>query len=158
MAGVAPTLDLAEPAGAVWSGRGTGKVTTVIALGVIAVGLVVWGWSAVVLVLIGLVVLMFAVVRVTVSERGVVVSLGWWGYPAWRVPIDSISRAEVETVNPIAYGGWGYRLRPGVRAVVVRSGESIRLVRDDASDLVYTVDDAATGAGLVNAILGARRG
>ena len=51
-------------------------------------------------------------------------------------------------------------LMPGdgeAAALALRDGV-VRLVRDDATDLVYTVDDAATGAGLVNAILGARRG
>ena len=152
----APTLDVAEPFSTVWSGRGIGRVTIGIAVAVLIAALVTWGWSAVVLGVIGVVVLMFSIVRVTVSSRGVVVSLGWWGFPVWTVPMDSIRRAEVETVSPMAYGGWGYRLRPGVRAVVVRAGESLRLVRDDATDLVYTVDDAATGAGLINSIIGER--
>ncbi len=152
-----PTLDLTEPESVVWSGRGIGRVTTAIAVGVIVVALAIWGWPGLVLLVVGLIALLFAVVRVTVSQRGVVVSLGWWGFPAWRVPMEGISHAEVEKVNPMAYGGWGYRVRPGARAVVVRGGDSLRLVRQDATDLVYTVDDAATGAGLLNAILGARK-
>ncbi|MCP3997959.1 MAG: DUF1648 domain-containing protein [bacterium] len=155
--GVVPSLEVSDPDHAVWSGRGVGRLTVLIGVGVIVAGLVIWGWSGVLLVAIGLVALMFAVVRVTVGQHGAVISLGWWGYPSWTVPMDSISAAEVETVNPMAYGGWGYRVRPGVRAIVVRSGGSLRLVRDDAADLVYTVDDAETGAGLVNAILGASK-
>ncbi len=152
----APTLDVAAPSSAVWSGRGIGKVTTVIAAAILVIAVVTWGWSALLLVVIAIVALMFSIVRTTVSSRGVVVSLGWWGFPVWTVPMDSISRAEVEVVRPMAYGGWGYRLRPGVRAVVVRAGESLRLVRDDATDLVYTVDDAETGAGLINSIIAER--
>ena len=68
--------------------------------------------------------------------------------------MDVIERAEVEQVNPMAYGGWGYRLRPGVRAIVTRGGESLRLVRAEKADLVLTVDDAATGAGVINSMLG----
>jgi hypothetical protein len=151
--GVAPTLDVADPGSAVWSGRGSGKVLTGLGLVAIVVGVVLWGWSALVLVLIGLVILAFSEVRVTVGPHGAVVSLGWWGFPSWTVPMASIVRAEVETVSPMAYGGWGYRLRPGVRAIIVRGGESLRLVRDDAPDLVLTVDDATTGAGLINAML-----
>ena len=154
----APPLEMSDPDHTVWSGRGVGRLTVLIGIGMIVAGLVVWGWSGLLLVLIGIVALMFAVVRVTVGQLGAVISLGWWGYPSWKVPIDSISAANVETVNPMAYGGWGYRVRPGVRAIVVRSGGSLRLVREEASDLVYTVDDAETGAGLVNAILGARKG
>ena len=68
--------------------------------------------------------------------------------------MEAMERAEVEQVNPMAYGGWGYRLRPGVRAVVTRGGEALRLVRTGKADLVLTVDDAATGAGVINSILG----
>ena len=150
--------DIADPGRAVWSGRGYGKVTTILGVGAVIAGLAVWRVAGWVMVLVGIVVLIFSVVRVTISGGGVVVSLGWWGYPMWKVPIDSVERAELETVVPMAYGGWGYRVRPGVRAVVARGGEAIRLVRADGPDLVYTVDDAETGAGLVNAIVGARRG
>ncbi len=156
LVGAAPALDVAEPGNAVWPGRALGKITTVIGVGAIIAAVLSWGWTAVILVLAGVIVLLFAVVRVTISHRGAVVSLGWWGYPSWRVPLESIARAEVETVNPMAYGGWGYRVRPGVRAVVVRGGQSLRLVRDGGTDLVYTVDGAETGAGLVNALVAAR--
>lgn len=155
--GHAPTADVADPENAVWSGRGYGKLTTLIGIVIIVIGLVVWKIPGLVLVVVGLVALMFAVVRVTVSGGGVVVSLGWWGFPVWKIPFDAIERAEVEQVLPMAYGGWGYRLRPGVRATITRGGEAVRLRRHDRPDLVYTVDDAATGAGLINAIVGARR-
>ncbi len=153
--GVAPVLDVAEPGNAVWSGRGVGRVTMLIGVAVIIIGLAIWGWPAVALVLVGLIALGFSEVRATVSHRGVVISLGWWGFPSWTVPLASIERAEVEDVRPMAYGGYGYRARPGVRGVVVRGGESLRLVLRNKADLVLTVDDAETGAGLLNAMLGA---
>jgi hypothetical protein len=149
-----PDLDIDEPGAAIWSGRGSGWVLQLVGAALIVIGLATWSWSTVVLILLGMVVLVFAEVRVTVGHKGAVVSLGWLGIPSWTVPMSSISRAEVETVNPMAYGGWGYRLRPGVRAFVTRSGESLRLVRDDKADLVLTVDDASTGAGLLNSMRG----
>jgi hypothetical protein len=150
-----PALEISEPAAAIWSGRGSGRILQLIGAVLIVIGLATWSWSTLVLIVLGLVVLAFAEVRVTISQRGAVVSLGWLGVPSWTVPIGDISHAEVETVNPMAYGGWGYRLRPGVRAIVTRGGESLRLVRDDKADLVLTVDGAATGAGLLNSMLGA---
>ena len=113
-----------------------------------------WGVVTVVLIAIGLIVLTFAEARVTVSRQGAVVSLGWLGVPSWSVPLGDIAHAEVEEVRVMAYGGWGYRLRPGVRAFVTRGGDGLRLVRADRPDLVVTVDDAARGAGLINAMLG----
>lgn len=155
--GETPTIDVADPANAVWSGRGIGKVTTAIGVAFILIGLFTWGAAGMGLVVVGIVALVFALVRVTIAQSGVVVSLGWWGFPRWKVPLESVTRAEVEVVRPMAYGGWGYRARPGVRAIVVRGGAGLRLVRSDGADLVYTVEDAETAAGLVNAIVGVRR-
>lgn len=155
--GSLPRLELAEPENAIWSGRGIGKPTTAIGVAIILAGLITWGWAGIGLVAVGIVALAFAAVRVTVSRNHLVVSLGWWGYPSWRVPIESVVSADVEKVNPMAYGGWGYRIRPGVRAVVIRSGDGIRITRRKGPDLIYTVDDAERGAGLVNAIVNASR-
>ncbi len=149
-----PALEMAEPGAAIWSGRGNGRVLQLIGAAVIVLGIATWGWSTLVLLALGLLVLVFAEVRATVSQRGVVVSLGWLGVPSWTVPMSDITQAEVETVRPMAYGGWGYRLRPGVRAVITRGGGALRLVREGRADLVLTVDDAQTGAGLINSMLG----
>lgn len=148
-----PALDIAEPGAAVWSGRGSGRVLQLGGVVLIGIGLATWGWTTLVMTLIGLAVLVFAEVRVTISQNGAVVSLGWLGLISWTVPMSELSAAELETVSPMSYGGWGYRLRPGVRAIITRGGEAMRLVRPDKDDLVVTVDDATTGAGLVNSML-----
>ncbi len=151
-----PMLDVAEPGHAVWASRGTGKLFYVVGAVLIVAGLATWGWSTVVLIVIGIVIVTFAEVRTTVSSRGVIVSMGWLGIPSWTVPLSSLTAAEIEVISPMSYGGWGYRIRPGVRAVISRGGEAIRLVRTDKADLVLTVDDAETGAGLINSMLGAQ--
>jgi hypothetical protein len=153
-----PTLEIDRPAATVWSSRGNGPILQLVGAALIVIGLVTWGWSTIVLLVLGAVVLTFAEVRVTVAQRGAVVSLGWLGIPSWTVPLEAIERAEVEQVDPMAYGGWGYRLRPGVRAIVTRRGESLRLVRADKADLLLTVDDAVTGAGVINSMLGVTSG
>lgn len=153
-----PALDIADPEAAIWSGRGSGRVLQLGGVVLIGIGLATWGWTTLVMTLLGLTVLVFAEVRVTVTHKGAIVSLGWLGLVSWTVPLGAISAAEIETVNPMSYGGWGYRLRPGVRAIVTRGGEALRLVRHDKEDLVVTVDDAKTGAGLINSLLGSLRG
>jgi hypothetical protein len=153
-----PIIDISEPTNAVWSGRGSGRLAQPVGVIVIIVGLALWGWTTLVLLFVGLVVLAFAEVRVTVSNRGAVISLGWLGVPSWTVPLSAITQAEIETVTPMSYGGWGYRIRPGVRAVVIRGGEALRLVREGKADIVITVDDAQTAAGLINSMLGVDSG
>ena len=147
-------LPIAAGEGIVWSGGARGWVTTVAGLGVVGAGLAQWSWITVALVAVGLIVLVFAEVRLTIGSRGAVVSMGWLGIPWRTIPIESIAGGDVEKVSPISYGGWGYRGRPGVRAIIVRGGEGIRLHRRDKPDLVVTVGDAATGAAVINSMLG----
>jgi len=148
-----PMLQLEPGTSAVWSGRGRGVVLIVIGASVLIAAVAIWSVVSLVLLAVALLVLVFSEVRATVSDAGVVVSLGWLGIPSWLVPLDTITAAEVEDVSPMSYGGWGYRVRPGVRGVIVRGGPSLRLRRQDRPDLVLTVNDAERGAGLVNALV-----
>ena len=51
---------------------------------------------------------------------------------------------------PLAYGGWGWRRRPGRSAVVIRAGDGLVLRLRSGGTIVVTVDGAHTAAGLVN--------
>jgi hypothetical protein len=152
----APRLEVDDPGHYVWSAGARSFVLALLGVGLIVAALVVWGWTGAVLALVGVLVLTFSRVRVTVSARGAVVGVGWLGVPSWTIPASEIAGGSVEHVFPMAYGGWGYRIRPGVRAVVIRGGQALRLHREGKPDLLITVDDAETGAGLVDALAGAR--
>jgi len=129
----------------------TGAVVT--AIRVAAETLVVGGT----LVLVGVLLWWFTSITVAVGPAGLKVRFGPLGWPAIRVALADIERIEIEEVEPLAYGGWGYRALPGVRAVVIRRGIGIRVVRRGRPDLVVTVDDAATAAGVLSAHLEAHR-
>lgn len=149
-----PRIDIADPQNVVWSDRVGSHWLTLLGVASLIAAAAVWSAASWVLGSIGLVILVFSAVRVTVGSSGVQISMGWLGIPWQRVDLRTIEHAEVEMVEPMSYGGWGYRVRPGVRAIVVRRGPAIRLVRIDKADLVITVDDAAAGAGLVNGLIG----
>jgi hypothetical protein len=156
------SVDLDEDEVAVWMSVGASIWAPALGLAGLAAALVMKGAGGVLLGVVGLLLLAVAAVRVTVGAAGVGIGLGWWGWPRWVVPLESVSRAEVLHVEPLAYGGWGYRILSGrvltgARAIVVRRGPGIRLVREDRPDLIVTVDDADRGAGLVNELL-RRRG
>lgn len=76
------------------------------------------------------------------------------GRPRQHVPASEVERAEVITVSPFGdFGGWGLRIAPdlhGTVGVVLRAGEAIRVHRTGGRRFVVTVDDAATGAALLN--------
>lgn len=149
----APALGGVDPQLTIWAGRGSSRILTIVAGAVIVIGLATWSIATLLLVLIGALMLTFAEVRVIVAGGGVLVSHGWLGFPSWKIPLGEISAARVEDVRPMAYGGYGYRVRPGVRAIVMRGGPSLYLERRDKPDILFTVDDPITGAGLVNSML-----
>ncbi|MET0789776.1 MAG: DUF1648 domain-containing protein [Cellulomonas sp.] len=90
---------------------------------------------------------------VTVDRRGLTVrsALGW---PRFVVPLDEIVQAEAATVSPFAeFGGWGYRVgRAGRVGVVLRTGDALLVEQTGGRSFVVTVDDAATGAALLNTL------
>jgi len=74
--------------------------------------------------------------------------------PRTIVPLDEVESAELIEVRPLAdFGGWGYRVGAGGRVgIVLRAGEAILVHRTGGRQLVVTVDDAETGAALLNTL------
>ena len=140
-----------------WTGRASSRGLLLVALVVGASALFIPGlavWAQILEALIALVVLSFSSVVARVDSYGLNVAVGPFRLPRWEVLIGDVVSAEVVDVRPIHYGGRGYRARPGVRAVVVRSGASLKVDRHGAPDLIVTVDDAEAGAALLNRYVG----
>jgi hypothetical protein len=89
-------------------------------------------------------------VTVTASAAGVTVQYGSLRRPVTRFALRRIAGAEAVELTPAS---WGYRgsLRLfGAAAVVIRKGPALRLRLDGGATFLVTVDDAATGAALIN--------
>lgn len=71
-----------------------------------------------------------------------------------RIPADQVEEASVVAVNPLfEWGGWGYRTAlNGATGVIVRRGEAIEVKRSGDRRFVVTVDDAETGAAVLNTV------
>ncbi len=109
--------------------------------------------AVVALVVVGVAMAAFTSVRVSVGAAGVRVAYGRLGWPTTRIPIEEIRRASAVHVRPSSWGGWGYRGSLRLfrhAAVVLRSGEGLRLDLDADRVFLVTVDDPGTGAGLLN--------
>ncbi len=76
------------------------------------------------------------------------------GFPRVHIPMEEVAADSAVTVQPCAeFGGWGLRWVPGgVSGVVLRAGPGIRVARTDGRVFVVTVEDAATGAALLEAL------
>jgi len=99
-------------------------------------------------------------IHVRVDERALRIAFGPLRFPRMSIAVDRIEHAEKMTVAPMANGGWGYRgslTAFGRAAVVVRGGEGLRLALRDHKTMIVTVDDAETGAGLINDLVSRRR-
>ena len=77
------------------------------------------------------------------------------GLPRFRLRLADIASAAAVDVNPMGeFGGWGLRLSVDRRfGVVLRQGEAIEVTRGNGRRFVVTVDDAATGAALLQALI-----
>jgi len=154
----APRLTLGSTERAVWRRDAFSRTTLVVGIAAVLVVLVltvvtrVWPLGLLALALAFLLLTMVAF-DVSVDERGLVARslLGW---PTLRVPLDEVVAAGVATVQPLKdFGGWGYRLgRGGRTGIVLRGGDALEVRRTGDRVAVITVDDAATGAALLNTL------
>jgi hypothetical protein len=92
-----------------------------------------------------------SMVRVTASERGLRIDFGPFGFPSKHMPLERIERAEATEIEPMRWGGWGYRWAgPRRSAVVVRRGPGLVLDLRGGGRFAVTVDEPAPAAGLLN--------
>lgn len=89
-------------------------------------------------------------VRVAASAVGVMVRYGPFAWPVTRIPLKRIARAEPLDLAPLSWGYRGSLSMFGTAAVMVRRGPTLRLHLKDNKTLLVTVDDAVTGAALIN--------
>ncbi len=92
-------------------------------------------------------------VTVRVDQDGLHTLWGPVGRPRRLIRLDEIARARAEFIQPMKWGGWGYRISSRGTAATVRTGPGIVVDRTGGSSYVVTVDGAAEGADLLNALL-----
>jgi uncharacterized protein DUF1648 len=157
--GPPPTIGLAPGQRAVWLGRASSRLLIVVTLpaaaGLAAAALLVGppeGWILLFgAAVVGVAAALTATIDVTVAPTGVRVGFGPLGLPRKVIPLERIERADAIDVDPLAWGGWGYRVpRPGTSAVVVRRGPGVLLELTGNRRFVVTVDGAPEAAGLIN--------
>ncbi|CAL9524561.1 hypothetical protein SUDANB140_03926 [Streptomyces sp. enrichment culture] len=92
-----------------------------------------------------------------VSERGLEVSFGPFGWPGRRWAPGDIDTARAEYRRPTEVGGWGYRVSGLGTTVMLRAGECLVVrPRGRRTDFAVSVDDAERGAALLNSLRGER--
>jgi hypothetical protein len=145
-----------------WHGEAKGP--TLLATGAIqaAAGVVALVFSltvlGVVLIMSSLLVLTLAHDRVRIDATHLHVR-GWLPLPSLRLPVDQVESVEVVDLEPMRWGGWGYRgsLRAfGKAAWVVRSGPGIVLHLTRGRTFAVTVDGAEDAAEVIRSRIAGR--
>ncbi|NEA48001.1 DUF1648 domain-containing protein [Streptomyces sp. SID10815] len=94
-----------------------------------------------------------AAVQARVSERGLEVAFGPFGWPVRRWDAADIESARTEDRTPAQVGGWGYRLSGLGTTVMLRRGQCLVIrTRSEGKEFAVSVDDAERGAALLNAL------
>jgi hypothetical protein len=163
---VSGRMALGEDERAAWFGNARSMPLGMTALASAYVGTVVlltlgsgsFGSGFTVLV-VGLAIAAFVRVDVRVTRAGVAVRSGLFGWPRVHLPLDEIESAAFTEVQPLRFGGWGYRgsLRLFRRANwVVRKGPGLVVRMTRGREFVVTVDDADEAAAVLNGLLARR--
>ncbi|WP_433277834.1 DUF1648 domain-containing protein [Pseudonocardia xinjiangensis] len=97
----------------------------------------------------GVAVVLNSQARVTVDRRGLTIMLGLLGWPRLHVPADEVASVTVADISPTGFGGWGYRIVPGGRGIILRAGPALVVTRRSGQQLTVTVDDPRTAAGVL---------
>jgi hypothetical protein len=135
---------------AAWSSSASSRWGLLLDAGVLVAGLALGRWE---LVLAALVCLPFTAVRVTAGNQGVVLRLAVPWVFRKRYPLETIAQARVADYQSFSFGYRGSRQAFGEASWAVRRGEALVLQLKDGTTLTITVDDAAKGAALLNALL-----
>ncbi|MFJ3930151.1 MULTISPECIES: hypothetical protein [unclassified Streptomyces] len=155
-------LELAAGERAVWSRAAGARSAVWLAAALLVASAALSALSqwlpAAVLLSVAVVAAASTLVRVVVDDRGL--SLVWFGLPWFRkrIPLEQIETAGSRDVAPFAeFGGWGYRVRPGSRGLVLSAGQALSLRLRTGKEFVVTVEDSRSAAALLNALI-SRRG
>jgi hypothetical protein len=163
VAGTAPydgSLRLGDTERVAWVGSASSRGLLVLAavLELAAVVLVFTVWPvANLLALVGVAVFWVHAVTVRVDDRGLSAAWGPARWPRVRVDLDDVAAVTAEEVEPLAWGGWGYRATPTRTGVVVRRGPGVVVERRSGRRFAVTVDDADGAAEVLGALVERRR-
>ena len=114
------------------------------------------GWLvAVVGLVIGVFGWLLSSLTVRVTDDSFVVAFGPFGWPRQVIALAEIRDVAAIVVEPMEWGGWGYRWIPWAHAsaAVIRRGPGIALSLSGGRRFAVTVDDAVAGAQATSALL-----
>jgi len=150
------TLTLAPGERVVWIGHQHSTLARIFA-GVLAVAGAIVLWLqpvvSIPLFVVAVALAMTSELAVRIDERGVHTLWGPFGWPRPSIALGEIASARAEQINPMAWGGWGYRVSSRGVAAIIRRGPGLVIERTNGPAYAVTVPGADRGADVLNALL-----
>ncbi|MFC6239303.1 hypothetical protein [Longivirga aurantiaca] len=159
-----------------WTGRCASRGLALLSLGIVLViggvggalllatrgtGAPAWiGWLLVVVaVVVGVAGYLLSSLVMRVEDDRVVVAYGPFGWPRRTLALADIREVSAGQIDPMEWGGWGYRWIPWARAsaAVIRRGPGIVLGLEGGRRFAVTVDESRAGAVAIGEALEAAR-
>ncbi len=103
--------------------------------------------------LVGLSLLLMSQVRLSVDERGIRLVSVLFHIPLIRVRLGNIAAVTAETIEPMRWGGWGYRLSGNGLAYVVRKGPGLVVARRTGLGVAITIEHPEQAAAVAEALI-----
>lgn len=98
------------------------------------------GWTLIPYLAAVLLVAVFCAFRVTVDWRGFRITSLLLGIPLKRIAPADIAAVDAATLEPMQWGGWGYRIMPGRSAIILRKGPGLVITRRNGKQFAITLD------------------
>lgn len=165
----ASSLVLAPGEVVMWLDQARSRVMQVIAAVLVLGGLAAVLWLpaeaaigativAVVLIAVAALLAWMSQITVLIDERGVHTLWGPLYWPRGLIPLAQITAVRAEHINPLQWGGWGYRISRRGTAVVIRRGPGLVISRGGhRPDHAITLPHATEGAEVLNALIARER-
>lgn len=98
-------------------------------------------------------VLGLARIRVTVAGGRLRVSSALLGFPLRTIEVKDMESVLAEEIQPMEWGGWGWRFFPGGSAVVLRRHEGLAVELKDKRRFAVTIPCSEQAAAQLNALI-----
>ncbi|HEU0257314.1 MAG TPA: hypothetical protein VFQ96_05685, partial [Microbacteriaceae bacterium] len=112
--------------------------------------------TSIVLFAASLLALAMAPVRLTVDSRGIRLVSVVLRVPLLRLHLANMESVTADTIDPMRWGGWGYRVSGAGIAYVARRGPGIVIERRRGAAVAITLDHPEEAAALANGLIAAR--
>lgn len=92
-------------------------------------------------------------VRVTMSDDRVRVSSAVFGFPLRTIKTNEIISVDSTEIDPMSWGGWGWRFFPGGSAVVLKRHEGLAFELKNSTRFAVTIPNSQLGAEKIRSLL-----